>query len=88
MLKMLNWARRSGQAFRLGVRAGQPVSRRSFGFHSCSKIPKKSLAFTAASVPVTIAGFLNLFQKKEEEDESELITTIKRAVLLIQVILD
>ncbi|BES88949.1 Tetratricopeptide repeat protein [Nesidiocoris tenuis] len=34
--------------------------------------------------PVSVAGFLNLFHRKEEEEESELIMTIKRAVLMIQ----
>lgn len=35
---------------------------------------------------ITIAGIFSFFQTKEDEEESELIMTIKRAVLMIQVI--
>ncbi|KAF6215392.1 hypothetical protein GE061_010144 [Apolygus lucorum] len=44
----------------------------------------QEVTLNLATLPVAVAGFLNLFQRKEEEDESELITTIKRAVLMIQ----
>lgn len=58
-----------------------------FGANGTSKVPYLSPSrnyFNFNPRLIIIAGFFGLFQKHEDDKESELITTIKRAVLLIQ----